>query len=77
MAKRPAKPEPPVADDADAEALLREALKGVAPLRVSGKANLQRQLPAPIPVQTLREDKQVLHDSLSDQMPVEVGMETG
>ena len=77
MAKRPTKPEPPVADDADAEALLREALKGVAPLRVSGKASLQRRLPAPIPVQTLREDEQVLHDSLSDQMPVEVGMETG
>jgi len=77
MAKRPVIPEPAAAEDADEEALLRDALKGVAPLRDSGKASLQRPPPAPIPVQTLREDEQVLHDSLSDQIPVEVGMETG
>jgi len=77
MAKRPVTPEPAAADDADEEALLREALKGVAPLRSPGKASLQRPLPAPIPVQSLREDEQVLQDSLSDRVPVEVGLETG
>ena len=77
MAKRPATPVPPAAEDADAEALLREALEGVAPLRVSGKASLQRPPPAPIPVQTLRDDREVLQDSLSDRMPMEIGLETG
>jgi len=77
MAKRPFILEPPAAEDADEEALLRDALKGVAPLRNPGKASLQRPPPAPIPVQTLREDRQVLQDSLSDQMPVEIGLETG
>ena len=77
MAKRPATPVPPAAEDADAETLLREALKGVAPLRNPGKASLQHPPPAPIPVQTLREDEQVLQDSLSDQMLLEIGLETG
>ena len=77
MAKRPVRPEPATVEDADEEALLRDALKGVAPLRDSGKAALQRPPPAPIPVQALRDDALVLQDSLSDQMPMEVGLETG
>ena len=77
MPKRPTTPEPAVAEDADEEALLRDALRGVAPLRHAGKADLQRPLPAPIPVQALRDDAQVLQDSLSDQLPMEVGLETG
>jgi DNA-nicking Smr family endonuclease len=75
MADRPAKPEAPT-QDADKD-LLREALKDVAPLRHSGKASLQRPLPVPVPAQSLREDQQVLQDSLSDQMPVEIGLEMG
>jgi DNA-nicking Smr family endonuclease len=78
MPKRPVvTPEPATAEEADEEALLREALKGVAPLRNPGKASLQRPLPAPVPVQSLREDQQALQDSLSDRMPVEIGLETG
>ena len=77
MAKRPITPEPPAAEDADEKALLRDALKGVAPLRDFGRADLQRPPPAPIPVQALRDDEQVLQDSLSDQLPMEVGLETG
>ncbi len=77
MAKRSVPPEPAASEHADDDALLREALKGVAPLRESGKASLQRPPPAPVPVQTLREDEQVLRDSLSDQMPIEAGLETG
>ncbi len=77
MPKRPTPPESPAPHDADEEALLRDALKGVAPLRDSGRADLQRPPPAPIPVQALRDDAQVLQDSLSDQLPMEVGLETG
>ena len=77
MAKRPVSPEPATVEDADEEALLRDALKGVAPLRDSGKAALQRPPPAPIPVQALRDDALALQDSLSDQMPMEVGLESG
>jgi len=77
MPKRPVTPERPAAEHADEVALLRDALKGVAPLRDPGRASLQRPLPAPIPVQTLREDEQALRDSLSDQMPMEIGLETG
>ncbi|HEX7952621.1 MAG TPA: Smr/MutS family protein [Burkholderiales bacterium] len=77
MPKRPVDTEPPAATDADEEALLRDALKGVAPLRESGRASLHRRRPAPVALQSLREEEQVLHDSLSDQLPVEVGLETG
>ena len=77
MPKRPLAPEATAAEDADEETLLRDALKGVAPLRDSGRAALQRPPPAPIPVQALRDDELVLQESLSDQMPMEVGLETG
>ena len=77
MPKRTVTPEPPAVDDADEETLLREALKGVAPITDPGKATLRRQLPRAIPVQRLRDDEQALQDSLSDQMPMEVGLETG
>ena len=77
MAKRPAKPETPAEEPADDEALLREALKDVAPLPDPGKATLRGPPPKPIPVQKLRDDQQVLQDSLSDQIPFEVGLETG
>ncbi len=77
MPKRPVIPEPPAEEPADDEALLREALKDVAPITDPGKATLRRQPPRPVPVQRLRDDEQVLQDSLSDQMPMEVGVETG
>ena len=77
MAKRTVSPQPEPAKDDDEQTLLRDALKGVAPLRDPGRASLQRPLPAPVPVQSLREEEQVLQDSLSDQMPVEIGLETG
>ncbi|MGH8768487.1 MAG: Smr/MutS family protein [Burkholderiales bacterium] len=77
MAKRPATPEPPAEGPADDDALLREALKGVAPIPDPGKATLRRRPPKPVPVQRLRDDEQVLRDSLSDHIPLEVGLETG
>ena len=77
MAKRTGTPQRPISPDADEETILRDALKGVSPLRDPGRATLQRPLPAPIPVQSLREDEQVLQDSLSDQLPAEIGLEMG
>ncbi|HWH48108.1 MAG TPA: Smr/MutS family protein [Burkholderiales bacterium] len=77
MAKRPVKPELPAAEPADDQALLREALKDVAPIPDAGKATLRRHPPKPIPVQKLRDDEQVLQESLSDHLPLEVGLETG
>ncbi len=77
MPKRPVKPEPPAEKPADDEALLREALKDVAPIPDTGKATLRRRPPRPVPVQRLRDDEQVLQDSLSDHIPHEVGLETG
>lgn len=77
MAKRPAKPEPPAEESADDDALLRDALKDVAPLPDPGKAILRKRPPRPVPVQRLRDDEQVLADSLSDHIPLEIGLETG
>jgi len=77
MAKHPVKPELPAAEPADDHALLREALKDVAPIPDAGKATLRRHRPKPIPVQKLRDDEQVLQESLSDHLPLEVGLETG
>jgi len=77
MAKRPVTPEPPAEEPADDEALLRQALKDVAPIPDPGKATLRRKPPKPVPVQRLRDDEQVLQDSLSDHIPHEVGLETG
>jgi DNA-nicking Smr family endonuclease len=77
MAKRPVTPAPPAEEPADDEALLREALKDVAPIPDSGKATLRPQRARPVPAQRLRDDQQVLQDSLSDHVPFEVGLETG
>jgi DNA-nicking Smr family endonuclease len=77
MHKRPVIPEPPAEEPADDQALLREALKDVAPIPDHGKTTLRRQPPRPVPVQRLRDDEQVLQDSLSDHIPLDVGLETG
>jgi len=77
MPKRPVKPEQAAAEPADEAALLREALKGVAPIPDPGKASLRKAPPAPVPVQQMRDDELVLADSLSDSVPLEAGLETG
>jgi DNA-nicking Smr family endonuclease len=77
MPKRPVTPEPSAEEPADDETLLREALKDVAPIPDPGKATLRRQRARPVPAQRLRDDEQVLQDSLSDHIPFEVGLETG
>jgi DNA-nicking Smr family endonuclease len=77
MPKPPPGPDPAPAEAADEQALLREALKGVAPLPDAGRASLRKAPPAPRPVQRERDDRQVLAESLSDGGPYEAGLETG
>lgn len=72
MPKRSSLPQEP--DDAE---LFREALKDVAPLSDSGRASLTPTRPAPIPAQRIADEKQVLYDSLSDQIPIDLSLESG
>lgn len=58
-------------------ALFREAVGDALPLRPSGrKPPLFKRL-KPIPFQTLRDEEQVLEDSLSDHIPWSEAIETG
>ncbi|MGD8788847.1 MAG: Smr/MutS family protein [Burkholderiales bacterium] len=64
-------------DQPDEKDLLREALQDVAPLRSPDRVVHQRQKPAPVPAQRLADEAQVLADSLSDEVPIETGLEAG
>ena len=57
--------------------LLREALEGVAPLQNQDRVVHQRQKPPPVPAQRLADEAKVLADSLSDEVQVETGLESG
>ena len=72
MAKDPSLQQNP--DEMD---LLREALEGVAPLQNQDRVVHQRQKPPPVPAQRLADEARVLADSLSDEVPVETGLESG
>ena len=61
-------------DDADA---FREAVKDVQPLADSGRVVHRPAPPVPLPRQREQDDRQVLADSLSDQPPLEVELESG
>ena len=72
MAKHPGFPEEP-----DAADLLRDALDGVAPLPGHGRVVHQRKKPPPVPAQRLADEARVLSDSLSDEVELEPGLESG
>jgi len=57
--------------------LLRAALADVQPLAPINRAALIRPRPHPIPVQRLRDEHEVLRDTLSDHTAWELGLETG
>jgi DNA-nicking Smr family endonuclease len=61
----------------DATGLFLEAMRGVAPAPPPKRAVLSASKPAPIPVQTLRDERAALLDSLSDHDPWLTGFETG
>jgi DNA-nicking Smr family endonuclease len=63
--------------ESDDKELLREALQGVAPLRNDGRVAHQRQKPTPVASQRLADEARVLADSLSDEHPLDSGLESG
>ena len=76
MRKNPAVPADPPAEPDERE-LLREALEGVAPLRKRDRVLHQRSKPPPVPAQRLADEARVLSDSLSDEIPPDIGLEAG
>jgi DNA-nicking Smr family endonuclease len=64
------------AHEPDDEDLLREAMKDVAPLPKSSRV-LHRAARTPAPTQTRRDEEDVLRESLSDDMSVELMLESG
>lgn len=63
-------------DDEDLRAF-HEAVKGVAPIRVTPKVERDQPRPPPIPVQSILDDQAVLLDSLSDPLEGETPLEIG
>jgi DNA-nicking Smr family endonuclease len=57
--------------------LFRSAVSDVTPLPRAEKVEHERPRPRPIPAQRLRDDRESLQESLSDQVPWDAGMETG
>jgi DNA-nicking Smr family endonuclease len=72
MSKRPTTPEEP-----DDQALLREALKDVAPLPDSGRVVHPPRRSSPVAGQTVRDEAEVLRESLTEEMSVELMLESG
>ncbi len=62
------------ADDSD---LFRQAVGDVRPLGSTARVLHARRLPKPIPQQRLRDEREALIDSLSDDIPLEALLETG
>lgn len=58
------------------QSLFRQSMKGVQPLKVQPRAALQQPKPKPIPIQKQEDDKQVLHDSISDEFDIESLLDT-
>lgn len=61
----------------DEAALFRSSVTGVTPLRARARAEVLQPPPPPIPAQRLRDDREALRDSLSDEVPWDAGAETG
>lgn len=70
------KPHKPAISPDEAE-LFRASVADVIPLTDKARIEPQRPLPQPIPAQRLRDDREALRDSLSDQNPWDAGAETG
>lgn len=61
--------------DAEAQAF-RRAIDDVMPLAPPPKAALDRPLPAPVPLQRIADERNVLHEALSDEFDAESLLET-
>jgi DNA-nicking Smr family endonuclease len=71
--KKPRKP----AVDSDEASLFRASVSDVTPLPRPARVEHDRPRPHPIPAQRLRDDRETLADSLSDEVPWDLGLETG
>jgi DNA-nicking Smr family endonuclease len=71
--KKPRKP----AVDPDEASLFRASVSDVTPLPRPARVEHDRPRPHPIPAQRLRDDRETLADSLSDEVPWDLGLETG
>ena len=56
--------------------LFRASVSDVTPLTRPERAHIERPLPRPVPAQRLRDDRETLKDSLSDQLPWDAGLES-
>jgi DNA-nicking Smr family endonuclease len=63
-------------DDDDARAF-REAVQGAEPLKPQARVAHPRPKPAPVPVQSLRDEQAALADSLSDEIAEEIHLDIG
>ena len=63
--------------DPDDASIFRAAVAGVKPLPRTSRYEHTHPKPRPVPAQRLREDREVLKDSLNDHVPWEAGGETG
>jgi DNA-nicking Smr family endonuclease len=70
------KPRKPAVDPGEAS-LFRASVSDVTPLPRAARIEIDRPRPRPIPVQRLRDDRETLVDSLSDEIPWDLGVESG
>jgi DNA-nicking Smr family endonuclease len=68
---------PPAEEDTDERDLLREALRDVLPIRIPERVRHPQRKIEPIPVQRLRAEREILAETLSDESPLENGLESG
>jgi len=61
----------------DEASVFRSAVSDVTRLPHHGKAELPSARPRPVAEQRLRDEREVLHESLSDRLPWEAGLEAG
>jgi len=71
--KKPRKP----ALDPDEAHLFRSSVADVTPLPRAARVEHDIPRPRPVPAQRQQDDRQVLQDSLSDQLPWDAGVESG
>ncbi|MET0217819.1 MAG: Smr/MutS family protein [Burkholderiales bacterium] len=72
------KPRPPALSiDADELDLLKEALRDVTPIKAPERVQHAPRHVAPLPVQRLRAEREILAETLSDASPLEDGLESG
>lgn len=56
--------------------LFRQSMKGVKPLKTQPRVILHYPKPQPVPAQKQEDEKQVLHDSISDEFDIESLLDT-